>query len=247
LKSGFVIVGNVPTTDGTFKTIKPGSLQILNSSGTVVKTLTDSKLLAEPWDLAVNDQGDQVQVFVSNLSKFQGTTGTVTRLDLTISSGTITVGQPVQIASGYTVQANQAAVVLGPTGLAFDPTKDTLYVASPGDNAIYAIPNALETGTPGTGTLIFNDPTRLNGPLGLVLAPNGDLITTNGDAFSTTSSVLPSELVEFTPTGHFVAQFQLDPVAGSAFGLALGFSNNHLFLAAVDDNTNSLDLFQVNG
>ena len=68
LKSGFVIVGNVPTTDGTFGTIQPGSLQILNSSGTVVKTLTDSTFLAEPWDLTVNDQGDHVQVFVSNLS-----------------------------------------------------------------------------------------------------------------------------------------------------------------------------------
>ena len=34
----------------------------------------------------------------------------------------------------------------------------------------------------GTGTVIYKDGTHLHGPLGLVLAPNGDLITSNGDA-----------------------------------------------------------------
>ena len=33
LKSGFVLVGNVPTTDGTFGTIQQGSLLILNRYG----------------------------------------------------------------------------------------------------------------------------------------------------------------------------------------------------------------------
>ncbi|RUL75215.1 hypothetical protein EKH80_10790 [Dyella choica] len=35
-----------------------------------------------------------------------------------------------------------AALVLGPTGLAFDRTTDTLHVASTADNEIFAIPNA---------------------------------------------------------------------------------------------------------
>src|SRR5208337_4661664 len=63
LKSGFVIVGNVPTTDGTFGTITQGSLQILDKNGNLVMTLKDSKFLAEPWDLTVHDNGDHVQVF----------------------------------------------------------------------------------------------------------------------------------------------------------------------------------------
>jgi len=248
LKDGFVIVGNVPTTDGTFSTIGQGSLQILDSSGKVVKTLTDPNLLDGPWDLTINDLGPIAQVFVSNLSTVQGATGTVTRIDLLVlpSLDKVKVLDMTQIASGYTVQANQAAVVLGPTGLAFDPSTDTLYVASTGDNAIYAIPNAALTFSDGgKGKLIFND-AHLRGPLGLVLAPNGDLITSNGDAVNA-DMTQPSELVEFTPGGNFVGQFSIDPTEGSAFGIALGRSGDHLILAAVDDSTNNLDLFQVNG
>jgi sugar lactone lactonase YvrE len=182
-------------------------------------------------------------VFVSNVIS-----GTVTRIDLSVlpSQDSVKVLGMTQIASGYTVTPNASAVVLGPTGLAFDPRTDTLYVASTGDNAIYAIGNAAFTSSDGgKGKLIFNDANHLNGPLGLVLAPNGDLITTNGDAFNPASSVPPSELVEFTPEGRFVAEFSIDAVAGSAFGIALGRSDDHLILAAVDDNFSQLDLFQV--
>ncbi|WP_087660591.1 hypothetical protein [Caballeronia terrestris] len=35
LKGGFVVVGNVLTTDGTFGTIKAGSLLVLNQTGTI--------------------------------------------------------------------------------------------------------------------------------------------------------------------------------------------------------------------
>src|SRR5262249_36298613 len=69
LKSGFVIVGNLPATYdsmGNLQSIGQGSLQILDKSGNVVTTLTDSALLDGPWDLTINDQGDSAQVFVSN-------------------------------------------------------------------------------------------------------------------------------------------------------------------------------------
>jgi sugar lactone lactonase YvrE len=240
LKSGFVIVGNVPTPDGSFANITQGSLQIIDKNGKVVTTLMDSKFLTEPWDMTVNDQGNHVQLFVSTFTTGQSPTGMVTRIDLTISpSGTITVGKPVVIASGYTVTPNQAAVVLAPTGLAFDPKSGTLYVASTGDNAIYAISKAATSSSDGgKGKLIFNDATFLNGPLGLVLAPNGALITANGDAFNPMSNVPPSDLIEFTPQGKFLAQFQVDPAAGGAFGLAISPFPTFRELAAVDDNTN---------
>src|SRR6516225_1592077 len=46
LKRGFVLVGSVPTLDGTSATIQaPGSLLILDQNGTVVTTLVDSQLL----------------------------------------------------------------------------------------------------------------------------------------------------------------------------------------------------------
>ena len=45
-----------------------------------------------------------------------------------------------------------------------------------------------------------------------------------------------SDLVEFTPDGHFVGEFQVDPTAGSAFGLAATDVNGQLRFAAVDDS-----------
>src|SRR5262249_14147897 len=85
LKTGFVIVGNVPATydsKGNLVSIGQGSLRILDSTGKVVTTLSDSQLLDGPWDLTVNDQGSTAQVFVSNVLN-----GLVTRIDLTIPTG----------------------------------------------------------------------------------------------------------------------------------------------------------------
>jgi hypothetical protein len=52
LKSGFVIVGNVPTTDGTFGTIGPDSLQIIDRFGHVVQTLSDASTNSVPPSVA---------------------------------------------------------------------------------------------------------------------------------------------------------------------------------------------------
>jgi hypothetical protein len=52
--------------------------------------------------------------------------------------------------------------------------------------------------------------------------------------------------VEFTPQGKFVAQFQVDPgSAGAAFGLAVGGDFQHLRFAAVNDNQNQLDIWNI--
>jgi DNA-binding beta-propeller fold protein YncE len=155
-----------------------------------------------------------------------------------------------QIASGYSFGLNSAAFVVGPTGLAFDPTSDKLYVASTEDNAIYAISNAqFAFNQKGTGKLIFADQNVLRGPLALGFAPNGDLLTANGDAINPDmSTVNPqnSEIVEFTKTGQFVNEFQIDPNAGGAFGFALENQGDQTLFAAVDDVTNTLDIWLVN-
>jgi hypothetical protein len=58
----------------------------------------------------------------------------------------------------------------------------------------------------------------------------------------------PSELVEFNPdTGKFVAQLSLDPAQGSAFGIALQFANGELRFAAVNDDTNALEIWTLDG
>jgi len=239
LKSGFVLVGNVPTDANGVA--QQGSLIILDGHGNVVANLTDSKFLDGPWDLAINDHGDYAQVFVSNVLS-----GTVTRIDLRIPDG----GKPhvldmVQIASGYAHGTNTAALVVGPTGLAFDAKTDTLYVASTADNAIFAIPNAAITSRDhGTGKAIVQNDPHLHGPLGLVLAPNGDLIVANGDAVDAGGTA--NDLVEFDRFGDFVGDFQLDTGnAGAAFGIALSTDNGQIRFAAVDDDTNTVQVFTL--
>ena len=242
LKRGFVIVGSVPTTQGSFGTIQPGSLLILDRHADIVLTLTKKNLLDSPWDLTVHDKGDIAKVFVSNV-----VSGTVTRLDLAIMNGKPVVIGTTHIAKGYTVQPNMAAVILGPTGLAYDDDKDVLYVASTGDNKIFAVPNAgLRTGSPANGTgAVFIQDSHLRGPLGLVLAPNGDLITTNGDAVNGDPGQ-PSEVVEFSRAGKFVGQFNVDPAQGGAFGIAVEKSgDDRAKLAVVDDNINDVSVYTL--
>jgi uncharacterized protein (TIGR03118 family) len=241
LKGGFVIVGNVPTDANGVA--QQGSLIILDANGKPVgPPLTDAALLNGPWDLTINDHDDSAQVFVSNVLS-----GTVTRIDLAVPDGGVPkVKSMTQIASGYLIRTDPNALVVGPTGLAFDAKTDTLYVASTGDNAIFAIANAAKTHHDhGTGKLIYNDPNQLHGPLGLVLAPNGDLILSNGDAVNPDASH-SNELVEITRTGKFVSSFQLDNGGpGGAFGIALSSEGGVIRFAAVDDITNTLQVWTL--
>jgi DNA-binding beta-propeller fold protein YncE len=241
LKRGFVVVGNVPTTDGTCSTIQQGSLLVLNRQGQQVASLADKSLLDGPWDLAVHEHGSEVQVFVSNVLS-----GTVTRLDIKIRDGEFHVHRMTQIASGYTQRCDPAALVVGPTGLAFDARTETLYVASTGDNAVYAVREADSTiQDRGTGKLVYSDMEHLRGPLGLVLAPNGNLIAANGDAVNG-DPTHPSELIEFTRSGHFVAALSVDAAGqGGAFGIAARGSEDAFHIAAVDDVNNTLKVWTV--
>ena len=237
LRRGFVIVGNLPSTDGTSATAQQGSLLILDRSGNEVANLTDSALLNGPWDLTVRDLGGRAQVFVSNVLS-----GTVTRLDLRVSFSGVTVVGATQIGSGYTHRGDPNAFELGPTGLAYDPTRDALYVASTADNAIFVIPRASRVRRDfGTGRLVTNDP-HLHGPLGLTLGPRDTLIVANGDAINT-DATQSSEISLFTRRGQFLSQQQLDPKPDAAFGIALKQVGRRLIFAAVNDNQNTLEIF----
>ena len=240
LQGGFVLVGNVPTKDGTFKTIGQGSLQVVDRNGTLVKTLSDPTFLDSPWDLAINDEGSRAQVFVSNVLS-----GTVSRLDIAVGPMGVAVLDQNQIANGYAHRPNAAALVLGPTGLAYDSAADNLYVASTGDNAIYAVPMAGHATSPvNKGALVFSNP-HLRGPLALAFAPNGHLLTANGDAVHG-DPTFPSEIVEFTKSGEFIREFNVDAGQGGAFGLAVVESHDAKFnFAAVDDVPNDLAVFNA--
>jgi DNA-binding beta-propeller fold protein YncE len=243
LRSGFVIVGNVPTTDGTIGTIGQGALQVIDRSGHLVETWKDPQFLDGPWDLAVDDHGDHAHIFVSNVLN-----GTVSRLDVAVGAKGVTVLKKTAIAAGYTHVPNAAALILGPTGLAFDRGTDLLYVASTADNTIYAVPRASSrTNAVTRGGVAFADP-HLRGPLALRFAPNGDLLAANGDAVN--ADVLhPSEIVEFTTSGEFVREYNVDSSQGGAFGLDTlreGTREGPPFnYAVIDDVTNSLAVYRL--
>jgi hypothetical protein len=241
LRGGFVIVGNVPTTNGKFGTIGQGAVQVIDRRGKLVKTFNDSVFLDTPWDLTINDNGNQAQIFVSNVKS-----GTVSRLDVQVGSSDVKIAHMAQVATGYTVQPNDAAVILGPTGLAYDKTTDVLYVASTADNTIFAVPHAGTTASlVNRGTPVFTSP-RLIGPLALVFAPNGNLLTSNGDATMNNDPTHPSEIIEFTKSGQFVREFNVDAAQGGAFGIATVVSGSARFnFAAVDDVPNVISVYAL--
>src|ERR1700730_14949980 len=88
LQRGFLLVGNVPTTDRKIGTIKPGSLLFLDRNGNQVSPSPYTNQLDGPWDLTIDDRFDHARVFVSNVLN-----GTVTRLDLTVGSNIVTVNK----------------------------------------------------------------------------------------------------------------------------------------------------------
>jgi hypothetical protein len=239
LQAGFVLVGNLPSTDGTFGTHGQGALQVIDRNGNLVTPpFTDPKFLGSPWDLTINDNGARAQVFVSNVVR-----GTVARIDLNVGAN-VSIQNENIIADGYPHHGNLTAFVLGPTGLAYDKIKDILYVASTLDNKIYAVPAAGTRNSPplgGTGAVVFSDP-HLRGPLALAFTPFGNLLTTNGDVINGDPNH-PSEIVEFTKGGQFVGESNIDASQGGAFGIAVQpFPFN---FAAVDDVPNTITVFTI--
>jgi hypothetical protein len=240
LKEGLVLVGNLPTADGMCATAQAGSLLVINSSGQLLATLTEPDIDG-PWDMTVHEQGrGGVLIFISN-----ALSGTVIRLDARVVPGGLTILSHTQIASGYMHRCDPAALVVGPTGLVYDPSLDVLYVASTEDNKIFAVRHAASTAHDGgTGHLVYEDSTHLHGPLGMAQAPNGDLLVANSDVINSDPNQ-PSEIVEFTVSGHFVKQLSVDPAQGASFGLAVASGRGGTRFAYVDDAANTLTIFTL--
>jgi hypothetical protein len=243
LRSGFVIVGNVPSRDGTPNTVTPGSLLVIDNAGNHVSTIS-GPMIRGPWDMTILDEGNQAVAFVSNVLA-----GTVVRLNLNVSANGVTVVQMTEIASGYQHRGDPVAFEVGPTGLVFDPTQDVLYVASTEDNAVFAVQDAATRhSSGGKGTVIYTDADHLHGALAMAEAPNGHLLVSNSDVINSDPHQ-PSEIVEFEKQGQFVKQLSVDPAQGGSFGLAVNVNlrddEGTAFFAAVDDNTATLTIWNI--
>src|SRR5215472_11670666 len=90
LRSGWVIVGSLPTTDGMADTAQAGCLLVLDSNGNVVETITDPNING-PWDMTVFDgSGERGQhdseavLFVTNVLN-----GTVAGGGQIVNGGTV--------------------------------------------------------------------------------------------------------------------------------------------------------------
>jgi hypothetical protein len=235
LRGGYVVVGNLATPNGSFSAIVPKdcALQVIDRFGHATATWADPD---GPWDLTIDDNGAWARIFVSNVLS-----GKVVRLDVNVTAAGVSVKRTSTIAVGYSVQPSSAAVILGPTGVAFDEGSDTLYVASTADNAIYAVPQASQRTSPVTrGNLVFSN-SHLIGPLALRFAPNGHLLTANGDATPNADPLHPSEIVEFTRYGEFIREYNVDASQGGAFGLdTQKGEHGEANIALIDDVTNNL-------
>jgi sugar lactone lactonase YvrE len=244
LRAGFVIVANLPTLDGTTATVQKGSLLVLDKNGVLVTSIADPNLLNGPWELTVHDMGNRALLWVSNVLD-----GTVTRMELDVANNTVTAKNLTKIASGYMHKLDPAVLVLGPSGLAYNPREDALYVSSTEDNKIFRVANAARaTADLGTGTVTFADQVHLHAPLGLVLGPHNHLFVANSDGVVATADPnQPSEIVEFTLAGQFVAQQSVDPALGGAFSLDFDHSNvvGVGRLAWIDDGNNTATILKV--
>ncbi len=243
LRSGFVIVGSLPTADGMSMSAKSGCLLVLNSRGRVVETISGAPING-PWDMTAIDRGSSATLFVTNVLNgtvaANGNTvhdGTVVRIRLRIHGGAVPVPTSIKvIGKGFAERTDPAALVVGPTGVAFSSgDRDglrhhgTLYVADTVNSRIAAIPDAMDrtTAFPGGGETVSSG-RALNGPLGLTAAPGGDLIAANGG---------DGNLVELTPFGKQVAVKLVDPAGGGAlFGLTV-VPDTGVYFVADDDNT----------
>lgn len=246
LPDGLVIVGNTPTTDGTFGTIMPGSLIFLNQRGDVVLNLVDSRLQG-PWDMTADDTDPQAPIlYVSNVLN-----GTVVRINLSVddSSGwpMPTIDSITVIGSGFMHRSDPNALVVGPTGLLLGAHGQILYVADTGNNRVQELVGVKELPfSLGPGfTVVSGAP--LKGPLALAWTPFGTIVASNGDAAGNPSTP-PNMVVEFNPaTGRFVATEQLDTsgVPGGIFGITITRFAGTPSLVYVDDNTNSVNVLPM--
>jgi hypothetical protein len=245
LKTGWVIVGSLPSSNGLMSTAGAGCLLVLSPKGKLVETISGS-YLDGPWDAAVKDDGSTAELFVSNtLIGLSGSSsdkkdidkGDVVRIDLsetTASAPKVTAEQT--IADGFAERPDASAFVKGPTGLVLG-SSGTLYVGNNLDNSVDAISDAVTRNTSaGTGSVLTSGG-QLANPLGMALAPDGDVLVANATN---------GKIVEVTPSGEQVGEYYADddigqepPGQGDLFDVAVNQAGTGILF--VNDATNTLE------
>ncbi len=213
---------------------------MLDSEGKAVETIA-GKNIQGPWDSTSVSEGSKTTLFISNALNGGAANGiktidnsTVLRIELESGENqTPKVLSETVIADGIPWVDSAEALVLGPTGLAL-ASNGTLYIASTDGSKILAISEAMTRTTPAAkGGTVLTEGGHLKEPLGMVLAPNGNIITSNGG---------DGNMVETTPAGQQVAVQTADKKtgAGTLFGLVIAPEGKGIYF--VDDGENTLNL-----
>ncbi len=246
LKTGWVVVGSLPSQDGTTATKGAGCLLVLDANGNLAGTITGPDIDG-PWgSMAVVDNGATATLFVSMTGFGVGAPGqgvvnkaTVLRLDLQVpANGPPTATRQTVVADGFGEKADKDVFIIGPTGLALG-RKGELFVSDAVGNQVVAIPDALtRTSSGGTGRVVTKDG-FLKRPLAMCTAPNGNLLVING---------LNGQVVELNPeTGkQLYAQWidpnkaQSPPGNGDLFGIGMTLAGDGFYY--VEDEVGALAL-----
>jgi len=248
LPGGWVVVGSLPAgAGGALPLISPaGCLLVLNSNGAVTETWTNATING-PWDMTEVATSSGVDLFVANvLSRPKGITATPKSGDLsTIVRIAVSLGAAKRprmagltvIGTGFLSKANKTAFVQGPTGVALG-SNGTLYVAGTVRNHISEIPNAMtRTTAVADGAITLSSGGWLNGPLGLTIAPNGDVLAMNAN---------DGNAVEISLQGHQVAKKTLVPNgSGDLFGLTIAPGGKELLFVNDAATANALDVASI--
>jgi hypothetical protein len=229
LRTGWVIVGSLPTTDGTIGTVGAGCLIVLNAKGKPVETFSGG-LVNGPWDMTADDDGFITTLFFTNVLNgdvadadpdTSVNAGTVVRMRLFAPPQGLGIPFALEsriIGSGFAEENDPAALIIGPTGVGLS-RDNTLYVADTVNSRIAAIPQASTRFTSALTGNTVSTGGDLIGPLGLAIAPNGDILTVNGG---------DGNIVK-TTTGGSQTSRQITPNdGGSLFGLVTGGKRNLL-------------------
>ena len=268
LRSGWVIVGSLPTTDGTSATAQAGCLIVLDAWGNPVETFYGS-LINGPWDMtATESDDDHAFLFVTNV--LNGTLaaspnpavpgnivneGTVIRINLHASEKQMPWIESITvIGSGFEERTDPVALVIGPTGVGLSPSCDegdredchTIF----GDHSgrVLYVADTLQSRIQAIPDAL--DRTTSAGR-GVTFSSGGSLNGPLGLNVSEGEHVLTvnggdGNVIEINRGGTQIATFLLDSIGtppgnGSLFGLAFDSEGHIVF---VDDNAATLNVLR---
>ena len=219
---------------------------IVSPSGTIINTLTGGPFHG-PFGQAFSPRSGpfgNAAFYESNAGD-----GSIVRINITNSGFTFDV-----IAKGFAINGGEPGSILGPSGLQYNRTTDTLYVVDGDNNSVVTFSGVttIPAGGITVSGLSFSGPfasrahvmfagSPLNGPISSALLNNGNLVVGN-----TLDPAGKNLMVELSPTGAVLNVKNVDTGAGGAlFGMVAveGASNSTPGSTKIyfnDDNDNTL-------